>query len=77
MAWDAMQAEGRLLEPEGVGLRQVLSVPFRNRLRVSQSVSVQFSSVPQLCPALCDPMNCSTPGFPVHQLLELAQTQVQ
>ena len=33
--------------------------------------SVQFSSVAQLCPTLCDPMNFSTPGFPVHhQLLE-------
>ena len=31
-----------------------------------------FSSVAQLCPTLCDPMNCSTPGFPVHhQLTEL------
>jgi len=28
--------------------------------------SVQFSSVAQSCPALCDPMNCSTPGLPVH-----------
>ena len=27
--------------------------------------SVQFSSVAQLCPTLCDPMNCSTPGLPV------------
>ena len=36
-----------------------------------------FSSVPQLCPTLCDPMDCSTPDFPVHhQLLELAQTHV-
>ena len=36
-------------------------------------VPVQFSSVTQLCPTLCDPMDCSTPGFPVlHQLLELA-----
>ena len=36
-----------------------------------------FSSVTQLCPTLCDPMDCSTPGFPVHQqLLELAQTHV-
>ena len=26
---------------------------------------VQFSSVTQLCPTLCDPMNCSTPGLPV------------
>ena len=40
-------------------------------------VSVQFSSVPQSCPTLCDPMNCSTPGLPVHhQLPELAQTHV-
>ena len=37
----------------------------------------QFSSVAQSCLTLCDPMNCSTPGFPVHhQLLELAQTHV-
>ena len=28
--------------------------------------SVQFSSVAQLCPTLCDPMDYSTPGFPVH-----------
>ena len=36
----------------------------------------QFSSVAQLCSTLCDPMDCSTPGFPVHhQLPELAQTQ--
>ena len=31
--------------------------------------SVQFSSVVQLCPTLCDPMNRSTPGLPVHQQL--------
>ena len=29
-------------------------------------VSVQFSSVAQSCPTLCNPMNRSTPGFPVH-----------
>ena len=35
------------------------------------------SSVTQSCPTLCDPMDCSMPGFPVHhQLLELAQTHV-
>ena len=28
--------------------------------------TVQFSSLTQLCPTLCDPMDCSTPGFPVH-----------
>ena len=39
--------------------------------------SSQFSSVAQSCLTLCDPMDCSTPGFPVHhQLPELAQTHV-
>ena len=38
---------------------------------------VQFSSVTQSCLTLCDPMDCSTPGFPVHhQLLEFTQTHV-
>ena len=37
----------------------------------------QFSSVAQSCLTLCDPMDCSMPGFPVHhQLLELPQTHV-
>ena len=36
----------------------------------------QFSSVAQSCPTLCDPVNCSTPGLPVHQLLEFTQTHV-
>ena len=41
------------------------------------SSSCQFSSVAQSCLTLCDPMDCSTPGFPVHlQLPELAQTHV-
>ena len=39
--------------------------------------SVQFSSVSQSCLTLCDPMDCSTPGFSVHhQLPELPQTHV-
>ena len=39
--------------------------------------SVQFSSVAQLCPKLCNPMNCSTPVLPVHhQLPEFTQTHV-
>ena len=39
--------------------------------------SVQFSSVAQSCLTLCDPMNCSTPGLPVHhQLREFTQTHV-
>ena len=37
---------------------------------------IQFSSVTQSCPTLCDPMNSSTPGLPVHhQLLDFTQTQ--
>ena len=37
--------------------------------------SVQFSSVTQSCPTLCDPMNCSMPGLPVHHHLpEFTQT---
>ena len=42
-----------------------------------QMVSVQFSSVAQSCPTLCDPMNHSMPGLPVHhQLPEFTQTHV-
>ena len=41
------------------------------------SRSVQFSSVTQFCLTLCNPMDCSMPGFPVHhQLLDLAQIHV-
>ena len=44
---------------------------------IMQLPSVQFSSVAQSCPTLCDPMDCSTPGLPVHhQVLELAQTHI-
>ena len=57
--------------PEGLGSSalQADSLP--------TELSVQFSSVAQSCPTLCDPMDCSMPGFPVHhQLLELARTHV-
>ena len=41
-------------------------------------MSVQFSSVTQSCPTLCNPIDCSTPGFHAHhQLLGLAQTHVR
>ena len=43
----------------------------------SQEFSYQLSSAAQSCPTLCDPMDCNTPGFPVHQqLLEPTQTHV-
>ena len=41
------------------------------------TMMVQFSSVAQSCPTLCNPMDCSTPGFPVHhQPLELTQSHI-
>ena len=47
-------------------------------IKIRYVISVlQFSSVAQSCPTLCDPMNRSTPGLPVHhQLPEFTQTHV-
>ena len=51
----------------------IISVQFSS---VTQSIN-QFNSVTQLCPTLCNPMNRSTPGLPVHHhLLEFTQTHV-
>ena len=48
-----------------------------NVRKTSKKYSVQFSSVTQLCLTLCDPMNRSTPGLPVHHpLQEFTQTHV-
>ena len=42
-----------------------------------QVTGIQFSSVAQSCLTLCDPMDCSTPGLPVHhQLPEFTETHV-
>ena len=47
-------------------------VTFRSK---NDPLNVHFSSVTQSCPTLCDPINRSTPGLPVHhQLLEFTQT---
>ena len=49
-------------------------LPFKNPII---PIFHQFSSVAQSCPTLCNPMECSMPGFPVHHLLsELAQTHI-
>ena len=49
----------------------------REAINIDVKDAVQFNSVTQSCPTLYDPMDCSTPGFPVHhQLLELIQTHV-
>ena len=46
-------------------------------LILNNSTSIQFSSVTQSCLTLCDPMDCSKPGFPVHlQLQEFTQTHI-
>ena len=43
----------------------------------AEHIKWQFSSVAQSCPTLCNPMNCSSPGLPVHhQFLEFTQTHV-
>ena len=47
------------------------------RLKFSYRPMVLCRPVAQSCPTLCDPVDCSSPGFPVlHYLLELAQTYV-
>ena len=70
------------------GLEQNLSMSLSHRNVSSQEKfiqldylltgkSVQFSSVAQSCPTLCNPMNCSTPGLPVHhQLPDFTQTHM-
>ena len=54
-----------------------LGFPSGSHLHNLGNIDYLFSSVAQSCLTLCDPMDCSTPGFPVHhQLLEFAQTHV-
>ena len=48
-----------------------------DQIGIQEGRMYQFSSVAQSCLTLCDPMNCSTPGLPVHhQLPEFTQTHV-
>ena len=62
----ALQTDAIRLSHQGSPLRDQFS-----------SLRYQFSSVAQSCPTLCDPMNHSTPGLPVHhQFLEFTQTHV-
>ena len=58
-------------------LRNLLKMKRMPARNLDVSGSVQFSSFAQLCLTLCDPMDCSTPGFRLHhQLPELAQIHV-
>ena len=65
------------IEPGILHSRQILYCLSHQGSPVLALNSVQFSSVTQSCLTLCNPMDCSTPGFPVHhQLLESTQTHV-
>ena len=62
-------------ESEKIGLK--LNIQKTKIMASGPISSVQFISVTQSCPTLCDPMNCSTPGLPVHHPLpESIQTHV-
>ena len=64
----------KILENNDTMQNEFLLVEFIDYLPLS---SVQFSSVAQSCPTLCDPMNRSKPGLPVHhQLPKFTQTHV-
>ena len=59
------------------GQRSLVGLQSLGSQRVGEFSSVQFSSVAQSCPTLCDPIYHSTPGLPIHhQLLEYTQTHV-
>ena len=59
-------------ESEKVGLKHNIQ-----KTKIMAWVHDQFSSVAQLCQTLCNPMDYSVPGLPVHhQLLESTQTHV-
>ena len=59
------------------GSKELDSTERPTKLQYMHENSVQFSSVAQSCPTLCDPMNRSTPGLPIHhQLPEFTQTHI-
>ena len=54
---------------EGKKICEIFRAKKCHVLDFTGSPKVQFNSVPQLCPTLCDPMDCNTPGLPVHHQL--------
>ena len=71
--WEAQCASSTLYKYSTTCI--ILDVIYSKNISIFSSV--QFSSVAQSCPILCDPMNHSMPGLPVHhQLLEFTQTHV-
>ena len=62
------------LKHQNIGQKEFYALSAVNQ---TEKEKHHISSVTQSCRTLCDPMNCSTPGFPVlHYLPELAQTHV-
>ena len=75
--WDRMTAHSLVIKQLwSLVIKQLTWILKKGRFPSKYIVHYHhFSSVIQLCQTLCDPMDCSTPGFPVHhQLSELAQT---
>ena len=78
-----LQMDSLLSEPPGKPIAR-LDLYILNKFSISllisakhKEINFQFSSVAQSCLTLCDPMDCSTPGLPVHrQLSEFTQTHV-
>ena len=65
------------VNPQTVAPQAPLSMGFSRQEYWSGLPCLLVSSLTQLCPTLCNPMDCSTPGLPVHhQLQELTQTHV-
>ena len=72
----------KLLTALSLNMKRLLCIclyenPMQLLLELNLWRPIKFSSVTQSCPTLCNPMNCSTPGLPVHhQLPEFTQTHV-
>ena len=77
---DAVKALDKIHHPFMIKTLQKMGIEgsyFNIVKAIYDKPTVQFSSVSQSCPTLCNPMNRSTPGFPVHhQIPEFTQTHV-
>ena len=77
--WEPTINYTQILNCTGVAVlnTRMFQGPTRTIQKPLCNISYQFSSVAQWCLTLCDPMDCSKPGFPVHhQFPELAQIHV-
>ena len=78
LEWLAIPFYRRLFQPrDQTRVSHIAGRFFTNWATTEALLVYQFSSVAQLCPILCNPMDCSIPGFPVHhELPKLTQTHV-